>query len=286
MDKTQIFSSQEKVWMILLNRIMFETIQSVQNNRIKHLVRLRDGSHRRRQQRFLIEGLREVKRALASQWPMETLYFCEELFKDEHAYEILDLFDKGGLEIIKLTEDPFRKCAYRQGPDGLLAVGMQKERSLESLSLSEIPLLVVMEGIEKPGNLGAIFRTANAAGADAIILTECTTDPYNPNVIRASQGAFFELPFFSTTNSDLKEYLTSNGLQPIATSPEGKELLYSANMRGPTALILGTEDDGLSEDWLKELTAYRIPMKGITDSLNVASTAAICLFEAIRQRQD
>ena len=264
---------------------MPEHITSAQNPRVKNLVRLRDSSHRRRQNRFLVEGFREIERALTCQWPLETLFFCEELFKHADSFDLLHAVEESGTEVVQMAEGPFSKAAFRQGPDGLLAVAHQRSIQLENLHLSGNPLLVVLEGLEKPGNLGAIFRTANAAGADAIILTESVADPYNPNTIRASQGAFFQVQFCIADNTSLMLFLEERGIVPVPTSPSGAGLLWEAPLAGPAAVVLGTEDQGLSEDWLTGFTAYKIPMAGITDSLNVASTAAVALFEAIRQRR-
>ncbi|MEX0325755.1 MAG: TrmH family RNA methyltransferase [Puniceicoccaceae bacterium] len=263
---------------------MPEHITSAQNPRVKNLVRLRDGSHRRRQQRFLVEGYREIQRAMACDWPLETVFFCDQLFKHPESFELLHQVEDSGIEVVQLAEGPFAKAAFRQGPDGLLAVARQKSWKLEELQLSSNPLLIVLEGLEKPGNLGAIFRTANAAGAEAIILTEAVTDPCNPNTIRASQGAFFQVPFCSTDNTSLMLFLKERDIRPVPTSPAAEKLLWDVPLHGPVAIVLGTEDDGLSEDWLKGYPACKLPMAGITDSLNVASAAAIALFEAVRQR--
>lgn len=263
---------------------MFETISSVQNPRVKNLVRLREGSHRRRQNKFLIEGFREISRARACSWPLETVFFCEDLFKDAEAFELIEQCEDAGVEIVRMSPEAFAKSAYRQGPDGLLATAHQVERTLDSLATTANSLLVVLEALEKPGNLGAIFRTANAAGADAIILTQTITDPYNPNVIRASQGAFFELPFYQTDNAEVILFLEERHIQPVLTSPAGEKRLWDADLRKPTALVFGSEDDGLSADWLNTFPACRLPMQGVTDSLNVAAMAAVSLFEAVRQR--
>jgi TrmH family RNA methyltransferase len=263
---------------------MAELISSVQNPRVKNLVRLRDGSHRRRQKRFLVEGYREIQRASECGWPVESVFFCEDLFKHPESFDLLHDFEEKGVEIVQMTEGPFNKSAYRQGPDGLLAVAMQKSWELEKLPLSENPLLLVLEGIEKPGNLGAIFRTSNAAGVDAIIIAESVTDPFNPNTIRASQGAFFQLPFSHAGNEETMAYLKKRDITPVLTSPNGDKVLWEAPLDKPVALVLGAEDTGLSDDWLGSFEAYRLPMKGITDSLNVASSAAVALFEAVRMR--
>lgn len=264
---------------------MFETISSVQNPRVKNLVRLRESSHRRRQGRFLIEGYREIKRALATGWPMETLFFSEDLFKEDQSFQLIESAEQAGLEMVKLSPEAFAKCAYRQGPDGLLATGLQKEIELAQLELSPVPLLIALEALEKPGNIGAIFRTASAAGVDALILTNPVTDPYNPNVIRASQGAFFDVPFCLVDNADLMVFLEERAIQPVLTSPAGSRILWDEDLSRPSMILLGSEEQGLSRDWLDNYPACRLPMRGITDSLNVAAMAAIATFEAVRQRQ-
>ena len=263
---------------------MAELISSVQNPRVKNLVRLRDGSHRRRQKRFLIEGYREIQRAHECGWPLETVYFCQDLFKHPDSFDLIHDLEEKGIELVQLAEGPFSKAAYRQGPDGLLAAAIQKSWELEDLPLPDNPLLVVLEGIEKPGNLGAIFRTANAAGADAVIIAESVTDPFNPNTIRASQGAFFQLPFSHASNADTVCFLREKEITPIPTSPSGSQPLWDAPLDKPVALVFGTEDSGLSKDWLDVFPAYSLPMSGVTDSLNVASSAAVALFETVRQR--
>ena len=263
---------------------MAESITSVSNPRVKALVRLRQGGQRKRRKRFLIEGRREVLRAMECDWPLESLFFCEDLFKSEEAFALVHEAEDKGIDLVRLARDPFLKCAYREGADGLLAVGVEKESGLEQLDLSPQALLVVVESVEKPGNLGAVFRTANAAGADALIITDPVTDPYNPNVIRASQGAFFNLPFCRTDNVELTDFLERKGIQVVATSPDGERLLWQADLRKATALVFGSEDTGLSADWLSNHPAYRLPMKGVTDSLNVGATVAVGLFEAVRQR--
>lgn len=263
---------------------MFETISSVQNPRIKNLVRLRESTHRRRQSRFLVEGLREIDRAASCHWPLETLFFCEEMFKDPTAWDLVHRLGETSLELVRLSPHAFAKSSHRQGPDGLLAVARQKAASLRELPLSDPALLVVLEAVEKPGNIGAVFRTANAAGADALVITEGHADPFNPNVIRSSQGAFFQLPFACTDNVELLDFLESRAISPIALSPSGDETLWEADLTIPAALLLGTEKTGLSRDWMEAARSFRLPMKGLSDSLNVASAAAVALFEAVRQR--
>ncbi len=263
---------------------MPEVISSVQNPRVKNLVRLRTGTHRRRQQRFLIEGHREISRAIRCGWPLESLFFCEDLFKAAGSFDLLHEAEDREIELVQLTSDAFLKAAYRQGADGFLAVCKQVRTRLDDLKLNNCPLVVVVESIEKPGNLGAIFRAADAAGADALVMTGKATDPFNPNCIRASQGAFFDLPFCFADNAELIAFLQARSFQIVATTPKAEKLLWEADMTSSTAIILGSEDDGLSKDWLAECASYKLPMQGVTDSLNVASTASIALFEAVRQR--
>lgn len=263
---------------------MFETITSIQNPRVKSLVRLRDGTHRRRRQRFLIEGYRECRRALACRWPMETLFFCEDRFKHPDSFELVEDAEAAGLEMVRLGKDAFDKAAYREGPDGLLATGIERSATLADLPLSPVPFVVILEGVEKPGNIGAVFRTANAAGADALILAEPVADPYNPNAIRAAQGAFFELPFAMAANIEVMDFLEQKGISPVPTSPDGRNILWEVDLTGPVALVLGSENTGLSPDWLDGFTACRLPMHGISDSLNIASMAAVAVFETVRQR--
>lgn len=263
----------------------FSSITSLQNPRIKSLVRLRDGSHRRRQQRFLIEGKRELERAIRSGWALEAVYFSEEHFRDESDYALLDLIAQSATEAVQLEAEVFRKAAYREHPDGWLATAPMRTTSLEQLQLSACPLLLVLEGVEKPGNLGAVIRSANAAGADAVIVSNPVTDIYNPNAIRASQGAFFDLPVVETDNSSLISWLREKGIAALVGTPHAEALVWQADLKGPVAWIMGTEHDGVSKDWLQPPhKAVRLPMKGITDSLNVSTAAAVMLFETVRQR--
>jgi TrmH family RNA methyltransferase len=194
------------------------------------------------------------------------------------------LAEKNGIEMVQLSPEAFQKGAYRQGADGLLCVAIQREVSLDQLQLSDTPLLVIVESIEKPGNMGAILRTANAAGADALIIADRVTDPFNPNAIRASQGAFFQLPFCCSDNPTIIDFLERREIQIVATSPDADQLLWDANLGKPTALVFGSEDSGLSDDWLQNFQPFKLPMNGVSDSLNVASTVAVGLFEAVRQR--
>lgn len=265
---------------------MLERITSVKNDRIKHLVRLRDRSHRKRQKLFIIEGFRELNRAIKCSWPIETFYFCEDLFTAEESLDLMEQMELSGRDCYALSEAAFRKAAFRSGPDGILAVAKERHWELGTLPMGSPPLLVVVEGIEKPGNLGAIFRSCNAAGVDAVILAAPQTDPYNPNAIRASQGAVFDLPFAIVEAPDARSFLQDNEISPVLLRPDAKSLLWDTDLRGPTALVFGAEDTGLSAEWsgMPNALACRLPMSGVSDSLNVSATTAITLFEGLRQR--
>lgn len=264
----------------------FETISSLQNPRLKNLVRLRDGHHRRRQQRFRVEGRRELERALAVGWALEAVYFCDEFFRDQADEVLLEALADKGVAMLQVSAEAFTKVAYRENPDGWLASAPMRDAALESIEFSTPPLLLILESIEKPGNLGAMIRTANAAGANAVIVTDPVTDIYNPHAIRAAQGAFFDVPVIVSDNDTLQQWLDQKAIAPVLLTPHAEEYLWGFDLQQPCAMVMGSEDIGLSEHWLGK-NHYRkaaLPMKGTTDSLNVASTAAVALFEAVRQR--
>jgi len=263
-----------------------EFIQSRQNPRVKNLVKLRERKHRDRQERFLVEGLRELGHAIGSGFTVEEVFFCPELFPSEAHRDFVDgLRREGTVRLSRMSENAFEKVAYREGPDGLIGVGLQEASALQQLKLPANSLLLVIEGLEKPGNLGAILRSADAAGVDAVILADCVIDRYNPNAIRSSQGLVFALPVLSADSKALAEWLRANGIRSFATTPDTETPHWSVDYTGPTALLLGSESDGLSKFWLETADArIRIPMAGRADSLNVAAAAAVCLFEARRQR--
>ena len=261
-------------------------IQSRQNDQVKNLVKLRERKHRDRQERFLVEGLRELGHALGSGHEIEIIYYCPEFFPSEaHETFIDETRHNGTAPLVRMSEDAFSKAAYREGPDGIIAIAKQQSHSIHELSLPTAPLLLILEGIEKPGNLGAILRSADGAGADAVILVDCVLDLYNPNAIRSSQGLVFALPIICTEQAYLSEWLQTHKIQGIATTPDTESLHWDMDYRQPTALFFGSESDGLSDFWLKQTDArIRIPMAGRADSLNVAAAAAVCLYEAKRQR--
>lgn len=261
-------------------------IQSRQNDQVKNLVKLRERKHRDRQERFLVEGLREMGHAIRAGLAVEDLYYCPEFFPTKAQAELLDEVRKNeAIRVTRLSEDAFQKASLREGPDGLLAVAKQEAHSLSQLKVSKQPLLLVLEGIEKPGNLGAILRSADGAGVDAVILVDCVLDLYNPNAIRSSQGLVFALPILTAEREFLFNWLSEKKIRICASTPDTSKNHWDINLRDATALFMGSESDGLSDYWLEHADEkIRIPMTGRADSLNVAAAAAVCLYEARRQR--
>lgn len=266
-------------------------IVSPKNPRVKDWVRLRESKHRKRQERFLIEGKREIQRAISAGWNLLQFLPCMRFIK-EPAQAVdsgreLNLVPKG-VETVWLSEAVFRKLSLREHPDGFLAVARLPDQGLAKLKpiVGEAPLFLLLEGLEKPGNLGAIFRTADAAGVDAILLSDAAADPLGPHAIRASQGAVFSVPFACGSPEEVACWLRQKRVQLVATSPDAPLCLWEADLLGPTCLLFGTEAEGLSDFWLQDpaTSAVHLPMLGQADSLNVAATAAIALFEARRQR--
>ncbi len=261
-------------------------IQSRQNDQVKNLVKLRERKYRERQSRCLIEGLREISHALTAGLEITHLYYCSDFFpSDLHATFIAEHKNADKFQVIGMSPDAFTKASHREGPDGLIAIAMQQGNVLADLLLDETPLLLVLEGIEKPGNLGAILRSADGAGVDAVILVDCVLDLYNPNAIRSSQGLLFALPIVSTDRDTLTNWLDVKNIVGCATTPGSKKLHWEVDYKQGLALYMGSESDGLSDYWLEKAThKIRIPMAGQADSLNVAAAAAVCLYEARRQR--
>lgn len=260
-------------------------IQSKQNDQVKNLVKLRERKHRDRQERFLVEGLREISHALEAQFEIETLYHCPELFpSDNHSRFIDELRHKAQIPLTRMSEEAFNKATHREGPDGIIAIAHQQAHALAELDLSPNPTLLVLEGIEKPGNLGAILRSADGAGAEAVILVDCVLDLYNPNAIRSSQGLVFALPIIPVERDALYSWLKDRQITVVATTPDTESLHWDIDYRQPTALFFGSESHGLTDYWLQQADQkIRIPMQGQADSLNVAAAAAVCLYEARRQ---
>jgi TrmH family RNA methyltransferase len=263
-----------------------EKISSLQNPRIKQLVKLRDRRPRDEAGVFLVEGYREIRRALEKGVALRELYFSPDWFLGENEGTLIAQAGSAGAHLFELTKDAFAKVAYRERPDGLLAVAPQWKRALEDLQLPENPFLLIVEAIEKPGNLGTILRSADAAGCHAVIVCDPVTDIFNPNVVRASTGVLFSVPLVVAESAGVHTWLKAHGIHTVATTPAAEKIYSDIDLRGSLAIVMGSEQYGLSEFWLKhsDLTV-RIPMAGQADSLNVAMATIITLFEAVRQRR-
>jgi TrmH family RNA methyltransferase len=263
-----------------------EVIQSRQNPRIQAVARLRDRAEREARGLFLAEGLRELGRALERKVVVQEVYFCPELFRGVEAAELVSACRAAGVDCCEVGRSAFEKISGREGPDGLLGVAKTWDCSLGRLQLSTNPLLLVAESVEKPGNLGALLRTADSAGCDALIVCDPITDVFNPNVVRSSQGAVFSMPVAVCSSSEAVAWMKAQGIRSLATSPAATKTFWDVDCQGPSALLLGSEKDGLS-DFMLAAAAEKIsiPQAGLSDSLNVSMAAGIVLFEAVRQRR-
>lgn len=255
-----------------------EVLSSLQNPKVKNLVKLIEKSSERRAQNLVVvEGLRELGLALASGMTIDQLFFCPSLGASANELPALQYFE--------VSKEIFSKVAYRENSDGYIALLAPKYYSLENIPLSNTPFLIVLESVEKPGNLGAILRTADAAHVDGIIICDPKTDIYNPNAIRSSVGCIFTVPIVVSTNEKVKSFLVEKNIQHYAAALTADKVYTEINFRQASAVIMGTEATGLSEYWLNNSSAQiKIPMRGKIDSLNVSISTAVLTFEAMRQR--
>lgn len=261
------------------------SITSLANPQVKRVVKLRQRSHRDELNLMIVEGYREIKRALDNDHKPEQLFFCRKMFLGKNEDQIVERCASTGAAVFDCSEPVFAKMAYRDRPEGLLAIAPQVRRSLDSIKLPQKPLVIVAEAIEKPGNLGTILRTADAAGVHAVIVCDHCTDLNNPNVVRASIGALFSIPVVETSTAEALVWLRENKVQILAATPHAEKLYSEVDLRKGTAIVLGTEQYGLSSAWMEHSDLkVRIPMLGQADSLNVAAAATILLYESLRQR--
>ena len=253
-------------------------ITSKTNPKIKNIIKLEKASERREQNRILIEGRREIERAVAYGFEVDTLFVCPDLAKDGAGITARSV-EEVSLEV-------FEKIAYREGSDGLLAVAIPKYADLQAFKPKKDPLIIVLETVEKPGNLGAVMRTADAAGVDAVIIADPRTDLYNPNAIRASVGCIFSVPLFACSSEECIKWLKDNKITIYCTYLKASIDYLDADFKKASAIVMGTEATGISQQWVDAADQnIIIPMNGIADSLNVSVTTAIVTFEAIRQRR-
>jgi TrmH family RNA methyltransferase len=260
---------------------MVRTITSLHNPTVKNLVKLRQRRARDRQQLMLIDGARALRLALHHAFPVTTIYFAEDVAQT-HA-DLLQRARVTGVALQEVSAAVFHKIGYGDNPDGVLGVASQPKVHLTALPARDLPLYVITEGLEKPGNLGAILRSADAAGVTGLIVCDSQTDIWNPNVVRASQGAFCTVPIASATAPEVLDWLHQRHIQILVATPSASQCYTEIDLRLPSALIMGAEHTGVSPSWHSEIPV-RIPMVGQVDSLNVAQAASILLFEAVRQR--
>ena len=259
-------------------------ITSLTNPRVKAAVRLRDRRERESTGLTIVDGAREILRALDSGVRVETAFLAEDLLRTPDGHAAADRLRHRPTTILA-SPAVLAKVAFGERSDGIVAIVETPTIGLADIVLPDDPLIVVVEGVEKPGNLGAVLRTADGAGANALIAADPRTDLFNPNAIRASLGTIFALPVVAATSAETIVWLTERGIRPVAAIVDAPTDYTAADLRGPLAIVLGSEADGLSPTWRDpRVTPIAIPMHGIADSLNVSIAAAIVLYEAVRQR--
>lgn len=261
-------------------------ITSPSNPKLKHVVKLRSCSTREETGEMIVEGYRECRRALDGGYRPQAVFHCPDCYlKHENEPKLVAECAQLGAEVYECSKTCFAKIAYKERPDGLLMVGPHVSVRLADLRLPERALVIVTEAIEKPGNLGTILRSADAANAAAVIVCDRTTDVHNPNVVRASTGTMFSVPIVEATSDEALAFLKAHGFRILAATPHAEKLHFEVDLTGNVAIALGAEQYGLTSKWMDgaELRV-RIPMLGTADSLNVSAAATILVYEAVRQR--
>jgi RNA methyltransferase, TrmH family len=260
-------------------------LTSVQNPRVKHVIALRERKQRKRDGLMVVDGFDELSLALDCSITPTEVFVCPELFHQQNNSGLTRRLLAAGVEVLEAAQPVFEKMAYRENPDGWLAVTPIPRRNLDDIPLGPAPLIVIAEALEKPGNLGALLRSADAAGASAVIVCDPTIDLGNPNVIRSSRGTVFSMKIAEATTADVLAWTQANNIHVVAATPEATTLYTDLNLKQATAIAVGTERQGLSAVWRDgTVTGARIPMLGRVNSLNVAQAATLFLFEAVRQR--
>ncbi|MCI0750743.1 MAG: RNA methyltransferase [Flammeovirgaceae bacterium] len=256
-------------------------ITSTQNPKVKSLLALEKPRERRRQQLFIIEGIREIQWAIEAGYKIGNIFFCDDMVDPD---ELDPAFKKDKL-LVPVSKEVFDKIAVRENSGGIIAVAEMKPHALDQIKLSKNPLLLILESVEKPGNLGAILRTADAAGVDAVIICDPQTDFYNPNVIRSSVGCIFTKQVASATSEETIQWLRKNKIRIYCTYLPASKPYHKIDYLNPSAIVMGTEATGLTSIWTENADAnIVIPMRGKIDSMNVSTAAAVVIFEANRQR--
>lgn len=259
-------------------------LTSVRNPRVKEVVKLRNRRHRDRLRRFVVEGTRELSCAMDSGLALATLYYCEELLADA-GRSVVDRIAATDVDSQPTSRTVFERMSYRDTPDGVLGVAPIPELQLGRLPAADDALWLVAARIEKPGNLGAMLRSADAAGVAGVLIADAATDVFNPNVVRASMGTLFSVPVAAASASDVRQWLQARGIRAVAARPDAVVEYTEANLTGAVAVVVGSEHRGLGAGWSAPGSeSVRIPMSGRADSINAAMAATVLLFEARRQR--
>ncbi|WP_299610875.1 RNA methyltransferase [uncultured Aquimarina sp.] len=261
-------------------------ISSLQNPKIKFLHQLKEKSRlRKKEQKFVIEGKREISLAIHGGYQLLQIYYCPTIIPNEDVSAIIDRTSRT-IDTFEITTEIYQKLSHRSTTEGILAIAKSKEASLDNLDLdNKNPLILVAESPEKPGNIGALLRTADAAKVDAVLIANPRTDLYNPNIIRSSVGCVFTNNIAMGTTAEIIAYLNHRNIAIYGAALQSSENYYTQNYTKPTAIVVGTEDKGLTDEWLKNTTQnIKIPMSGVIDSMNVSVAAGILIFEAKRQR--
>ena len=260
-------------------------ITSLHNPRIKRARQLRDRRQREEQQRFLIDGARELLRALQARIALEEVFVSESLCTSPASIQVLAQLPGLSCDVVPVAPDVFQKLAYGERAEGVLAVALTPQRSLGDLKLPADPLIAVLEGIEKPGNLGAALRSADGAGVSALIVANGKTDLFNPNTIRASLGTLFTLPVGLASSEETLRWLREKSVRIFTANVDAAQLYTQADYTSSAAIVLGNEAHGLTNTWsAPDCRPIKLPMQGTADSLNVSATAAVLFYEALRQR--
>lgn len=265
-------------------------ITSLQNPKIKEVIHLREKHYRDQTNLFIIEGYRELLRAVDAGWKIDSLFTCPELFLGSNEAALINKIAAQKALLFECSQKVFEKMSYRDRPDGLIAIAPQRKKGLTDLESifkqKKSPFFVVAEAIEKPGNLGTILRSSDAVGIDALIVCDKCTDIYNPNVVRASVGTLFTVPTIEAKGEETIAWLKKHGVAILAATPQAEQEFTEVDLTGPIAIALGTEQLGLSKSWMEQADIQvKIPMHGVADSLNVAMATTLLLYEVIRQRK-
>ena len=262
-----------------------QIITSTANQAVKDLVKLRKTAKRKEKDLVLVDGQREVVVAIGAGWVVERLFVCEKILKKTKNFQVY--LKDNEVKLTLVSEEVFQKISLKEKPDGVLATFFPKHQDISSLVLPERPLVIILESVEKPGNIGAIIRTAAAAGVHLIIINSNQTDIYNPNTIRSSEGEVFTQKIVKMSAQDTVLWLKKNKIKPFGAIVDGAKDYTKTDLSGPVALVLGSEASGLSTFWRNEVKEkIRIPMAGKIDSLNVSVAAAVIAFESLRQRRE